>query len=219
MNERDESDVSNNVSADADVASILLGLPSLPAWGDDGAMRLLECNDLYDFENQSAAGDAVSIATSATSASSNFDDRFNAIIQERQLEENAVIDSVVEAYTLEEDYTVAEVMDTNTLVSDDVIAQWRSKVVVAPDGTIHNKQTLLKNINNTSGMIVSSTPLSMDRTSRVQGKSRHGGTALTDEGTSVARAFKLARGYNPSSQFEDTAEGTDKYMFDDAINK
>ncbi len=74
-------------------------------------------------------------------------------------------------------------------------------MVMAPDGIFHNKQTLLKSINNPAGMIISSTPLSMDCNRRVQGKSRHGGNVMTEEGTSVKRAFKLAQGYNPSCQF------------------
>jgi hypothetical protein len=41
-------------------------------------------------------------------------DRLNLIVEQRQLEENNVIESMVEEYTLEADANVAEVMDTNT---------------------------------------------------------------------------------------------------------
>ena len=90
--------------------------------------------------------------------------------------------------------------------------------MIAPDGSKHDKQTLLKSIFLPDGMIIASSlnPLSMDRNSHVQGKSRHGANKK-DEGTSVTRSFNLAKGYNPNGSFEDTNEGTDVYMFDDAL--
>ena len=127
-------------------------------------------------------------SSDVTSVRSTFEDRFNLIIQRRQVEENDIIERVVAECTFEVDANVAEVMDTNTFVSDDIIQEWRSKVVMARNGTIHNKQTLLNSIHNPAGMMVSSTPLSMDRSSRVQGKCRHGGKMMTEEGTSVTRA-------------------------------
>jgi hypothetical protein len=105
------------------------------------------------------------VANILASVQSSVVDGFNNIIQECQLEENSIIDRVVEEYTSELDSNVAEVMDTNTYVGSDIVAQWRCKEVMAPDSTMHYKETLLKSIHHPSGMVLSSTPLSMDRNS------------------------------------------------------
>jgi hypothetical protein len=168
-----------------------------------------------------ALPDPESLGSSGSSSDSDlsvFEDTFNDIMKERQAEESGVIDSVIEDYTLEADDAEAEVIDTNTIVSEDIIAQWKSREVIAPDGSRHDKQTLLKSIHLPDGMVISSSinALSMDRNSRVQGKLRHGHDK-TGQGTSVIRSFNLAKGYNPNSSFEDTSEGTEAFMFDDAV--
>jgi hypothetical protein len=38
-----------------------------------------------------------------------------------------------------------------------------------------------------------------------------------DQGISVTCSFNLAKGYNPNASFEDTLEGTDAFMLDDAV--
>jgi len=116
-----------------------------------------------------------------------FADTFNELVSTRLAEENEVISSVVEDYTLDADAAEAEVIDKNTSISEDIISQWKSREVIAPDGSKHDKQTLLKSIFLPDGMIIASSlnPLSMDRNSRVQGKSRHGANKK-DEGTRVA---------------------------------
>jgi hypothetical protein len=89
---------------------------------------------------------------------------------------------------LEADAVEAEVIDTNTIVSKDIIAQWKSREVIVPDGSRHNKQTLLKSIHLPDGMVISSSinALSMDQNSHVQGNLRHGHDKA-GQGTSVTR--------------------------------
>jgi len=147
-----------------------------------------------------------------------FEGTINVLTNECQAEESAVIDSVIEDYTLEADAAEAEVIETNTIVSEDIIAQWKSREVRAPDGLRHDKQTLLKSIHLPDGMVMSSSinALSMDRNSCVQRKLRHGHDR-TGQGATVKRSFNLAKGYNPNSSFEDTLEGTECFMFDDAV--
>ncbi len=178
--------------------------PQLPEW---------KANALPSPESYSSGS-----VSDSSSVGSTFENNFRDIINERQAEECAIIESIVEDYTLEADAAEAEVVDTNTIVSENIICQWKSREVIAPDGTKHDKQSLLKSIYLPDGMVIASSinPVSMDRNSRVQGKSRHG-KASKDEGTSVTRSFYLAKGYNPQASFEDTQEGTDVFMFDDAL--
>jgi hypothetical protein len=85
-----------------------------------------------------------------------YKETFNNIVTDRQAEESAIIESVVEDYTLEADASEAEVIDTNTIVSKYIIAEWKSQEVIAPDGSRHDKQTLLKSIYLPDGMVISS---------------------------------------------------------------
>jgi hypothetical protein len=110
IDQMDEGEVDNDVRKDTDVANILVSFPGLPVWNDNLAMAFPEHS--YCDNNSESSGSA--------SARSTADDRFNNIIQERQLEENAIIDSIIEEYTADLDSNVAEVMDTNTYVSSEM---------------------------------------------------------------------------------------------------
>jgi hypothetical protein len=79
---------------------------------------------------------------------------------------------------VEKNDIIPKVMVDSTFVSDKGIQEWWSNVVMALNGTIYNKQNSLKSIHNPAGMIVSSTPLPMDCSHGMQGKSRHGGKII-----------------------------------------
>jgi hypothetical protein len=71
--------------------------PELPEW--NAALPVPE----------SFGSDSASVDTTDSS----FEETFNNIVNDRQAEESAIIESVVEEYTLEADATEAEVIDTN----------------------------------------------------------------------------------------------------------